>query len=105
MRKLMRAIAFPLMLTLFACMLMGCSGWQKYKEYPSPDGRYQLEVLRKTGSSVMPGQGGDAPGRVRLIKAGKVIREIDVDMASSVDAPTWTGKTVYLRTILEWPLE
>jgi hypothetical protein len=53
----------------------------------------------------MPGQGGDAPGRVQLRnRGGEVLRQVDVEMVQLVDQVEWTDRKVWIKLVAEWEL-
>ncbi|MFA6289653.1 MAG: hypothetical protein WC661_19910 [Opitutaceae bacterium] len=92
------------LLVLGVILLSGCA-WKPFKTYNSPDGKYKLEVFRKEELMGMPGQSGDAPGKIRLSKDGIKLKETRVEMVSMVEEPVWTDKTVYIHLLIDWSLE
>ena len=79
---------------------------EKYAAFDSPDGKYQIVVMRKKellGSA--PGQAGDSPGEVRLVnKKSDVLEKTDVEMVQLVEKVEWNDKTVYIKLIADWNL-
>ena len=86
---------------------MACSRDIEYRRFDSPDGAYHVTVYRRSSalSSSMPGQSGDAPGKVRLHdKSGRVLREAEVDMVQLVDQVEWDARGVHIKLVADWPL-
>ena len=53
----------------------------------------------------MPGQAGDAPGRVMLYnRVGELLHETSVEMVQLVQKVEWTEKSVSIKLIAEWDL-
>lgn len=77
-----------------------------YVEFHSPDRRYSIVVKRRASLfGKMPGQAGDAPGRVLLIDSkGQVLREAPIEMVQLIEVGAWTARSVELRPLGEWPL-
>lgn len=98
------------LLALAAAGLILLSTWSaelaRYRQFVSPDGRYQLVVLREKPLLAMrPGQSSDAPGRVRLLDAeGRLLREASVEMVQVIDEAQWSNDRVVVPLILDWPL-
>lgn len=82
----------------------------RHVTFPSPDGRYKLVVYKyKTHTYIptMPGQGGDAPGVVRLLDSkNNVLQEAKLEMARNVGPSeiVWEKDKVHIKLIAEWPL-
>lgn len=78
--------------------------------FPSPDGRYKLVVYKYTIYNyipTMPGQGGDAPGVVRLLDSkDNVLQEAKLEMVQNVGSREveWEKDKVHIKLIAEWPL-
>ena len=75
--------------------------------HPSPDGRHRVVVYRlpRTGP-VMPGQGSDSPGLIRLeARDGRVLRETRVGMIREFTGVEWGASSVRIPMIDEWPLD
>jgi hypothetical protein len=81
-------------------------GTSVYATFTRPDGHYRVVVLRRTvWPGMMPGQGGDAPGTVRLLdRQGKVLRQAAVEMVQLVDQVEWSDRKVYVKLVAEWEL-
>ena len=90
-------------------LLVSVGVWQvvpratEYAAFPSPDGRFRVVVLRTPGwPGLMPGQAGDAPGKVRLYTSeGKLLRETDVPMVQLVDRVEWSDTSVYIKRVYQ----
>ncbi|MCC6132917.1 MAG: hypothetical protein IT186_23550 [Acidobacteria bacterium] len=78
----------------------------EYRRFESPDGRFQVVVYAVPSLlPVMPGQGGDASGFVRLEKApGKVLQQKNVSMVNSIDQVKWEKDRVVIWLFAEWDL-
>lgn len=79
---------------------------EEYAAFNSPDGKYKIVVMKKsTFFGKAPGQGGDAPGEVRLVnKNGDVLQQKDVEMVQLVEKVEWTEKNVYIKLVADWEL-
>lgn len=77
-----------------------------YATFTRPDGHYRVVVLRRTvWPSVMPGQGGDAPGTVQLLdRRGKLLHRAEVEMVQLVDQVEWSDRKVWIKLVAEWDL-
>lgn len=87
--------------TMFSDLLM-----DKYATFDSPDGRFQIVVMRKKQFfGLSPGQAGDSPGEVRLYnKQGDLLEKADVEMVQLVENVEWTQKSVSIKFIADWEL-
>jgi hypothetical protein len=80
-----------------------------YESYPSPDGRYKVEVVI-VGHGILelprfPGSSGDRPGYIRLIDSrGHVLEKENVEMVNGVDPPRWRESSVDVKFFAEWSL-
>ena len=72
----------------------------------SPDGRFRMVIYRMPARSTMPGQGGDAPGSVRLYdqRTGRVLEEKDVDMVQRIDQFEWSSTNLHIKLFADWKL-
>ena len=79
---------------------------QEYRSFPSPDGKYRVVVYRQsTFPSLMPGQSGDAPGKVKLRdRHDKVLQEARVEMVQLVDRVDWEPRKVVVKLVADWDL-
>jgi hypothetical protein len=79
---------------------------EEYRRFNSPDGRYAVIVYRIPSCfPMMPGQGGDAKGFVRLVDhEGKILREKPVEMVNTIDMVEWDRESVFIGLFPEWPL-
>jgi hypothetical protein len=79
---------------------------QEYASFVRLDGNYRVIVLRTSvWPALMPGQAGDAPGRVRLYdKHGKLLHEAKVEMVQLVDHVDWADQKVRIKFVAEWDL-
>jgi len=78
-----------------------------YQTFNSPDGQFILEVYSFDSNmlSLMPGQGGDAPGVVFLKnKSGHILQKCNVEMVQLVDSPEWNPDSVKVKLIFDWKL-
>jgi hypothetical protein len=78
----------------------------EYRRFASPDGRFFVVVYAVPSPlPVMPGQGGDAPGFVRLTdKSGRVLAQKKVEMVHSIDQVAWKNDRVVIWLFAEWDL-
>jgi hypothetical protein len=79
---------------------------QEYASFAHPDGDFTVVVLRyPQWKPAMPGQGGDAPGVVRLYdEEGNLQNEARVEMVQLVDQVDWEADTVRIKSVAAWPL-
>jgi hypothetical protein len=77
-----------------------------YTRRVSPDGRFAIVVNRCEMRFAMPGQGGDAPGYVRLVDVttGKVLEKTDIDMVNTFPSVEWHPHRVSMPLLVEWEL-
>lgn len=77
-----------------------------YTRRLSPDGRFAIVVNRCEMRFAMPGQGGDAPGYVRLVDVGtgKVLEKTDIDMVNTFPGVEWHPHRVEMPLLVEWEL-
>ena len=78
----------------------------EYRRFTSPDERYAVVVYRKPSRfPLMPGQGGDAKGFVRLVdREGRILQEKRVAIVNTIDLVEWEPGFVSIRLFAEWPL-
>jgi hypothetical protein len=97
-----RVLAIVVVLTISgACR----DGESEYRRIESPDGRFRILVLATSGVARPPGQGGDAPGIVRLVdREGHVLAEKQIEMVQLVDEVRWTEKRVEIKLVADWDL-
>ncbi len=77
------------------------SGFDLYKEFESPDGRYVLKVYRYSGYFGFPGSSGDAPGVVLLRdkENDKSVFWGRVNMVQSADEVSWHTDSVKINRV------
>ena len=77
-----------------------------YARRVSPDGRFAIVVNRCEMRFAFPGQGGDAPGYVRLVdvKTGNVLEKTDIDMVHTFPSVEWHPHRVSMPLLVEWEL-
>jgi hypothetical protein len=77
-----------------------------HASFSRPDGQYRVLVFRRMYSfGVMPGQGGDVPGRVVLVdRSGEALREAPVEMVQLVENVEWLDAGVFIFPCGEWTL-
>ena len=64
-----------------------------------------MVVRQRVWPAVMPGQAGDAPGKVRLYdQNGTLLHEADVAMVQLVDQVEWGERSVRIKLVAEWEL-
>lgn len=104
-------IALAAALLLLLAAMFAARQWQRsaateYNSFPSPDGQYRVVVYSLPSLiPVMPGQGGDAGGYVRLLdRSGRVLHEKPIDMVQSIQTVEWEPGRVYIKLFAEWPL-
>ena len=87
-----------------ACRDRGCD--DVYTKEQSPDGRFEVVVCRHGGGTAMPGQGGDAPGTIRLreIATGRVLHEVPIEMVQQFPGVEWTDGHARIKLFAEWLL-
>jgi hypothetical protein len=102
-----------LLLLVPVALLVGVFGWHvyrraaasEYKTFWSPDSNYRVVVYRMPELYAMPGASGDAPGYVRLYdKAGRILKEQDVEMVQLIDRVRWENGKVTIALFAEWDL-
>ena len=105
------ALIWKILLIIVVCSIGGCSMFgdlmkEKYAAFDSPDGKYQIVVMRdKELLGTAPGQAGDSPGEVRLVnKNGDILEQTDVEMVQLVENVEWTDKSVYIKLVADWTL-
>lgn len=78
----------------------------EYRRFESPDGRFRVVVYAVPSLlPVMPGQGGDSSGFVRLVTAaGTVLQQKNVAMVNSIDQVKWEKDRVVVWLFAEWDL-
>ncbi len=97
---------------VLAAVVLVLVGWRltrpvEYSATNSPDGRFRLVVYSEASLLPrMPGQGGDAPGVVRLVDvtSGRTLKEMHVEMVQLVHPIDWQPGHVSVRLLLDWPL-
>ena len=79
---------------------------EEYATFTSPDGNYRIVVVRMlSGLIFMPGQAGDAPGKVLLYQSdGKLLQETRVEMVQLVNQVHWMENRVQIKLIADWEL-
>jgi hypothetical protein len=78
-----------------------------YTQFVSPTGDYKIVVFRTASPwARMPGQAGDAPGRVVLLdRSGHRLREAPVEMVQLVEGVLWEPSGVSIRNVGQWQFE
>jgi hypothetical protein len=79
---------------------------EEYASFAQSEGDYRVVVVKyRVWRAVMPGQGGDAPGAVRLYdRHGNLLHEISVPMVNLVDQVSWEADTVRIKSVATWEL-
>ncbi len=79
---------------------------EPYAQYVSPNGDYKVVVFREVSRwATMPGQAGDAPGRVVLEdRSGRRLREEPVEMVQLVESVQWEPSSVTIVDVGQWRL-
>lgn len=101
--------------SLAVSLLFALIGWwvafeyiwpEEYASFMRPDGNYRVVVVRiPKWPALMPGQAGDAPGKVRLYDSeGRVLHETKVEMVQLVDHVDWMDRRVRIKLVGEWEL-
>lgn len=77
-----------------------------YRSFSSPDGHYRVVVVarRSRFPAMMPGQSGDAPGRVRLYWNEHMLRETPTEMVSLIEDVEWETGQVSIKALGTWNL-
>lgn len=75
------------------------------QRFERPDGRYSVVVLRRSsGWGLFPGQGGDAPGELRLLDAdGRVLQQQSLPMVQLASDVQWQADRVVVPLVADWP--
>lgn len=79
---------------------------EPYQVFISPDEQHRLEVFTYSSwlpAISMPGQSGDASGRVFLRdKHGTTLKTMPIGMVQNVTDPEWTDRKVEIWAVLDW---
>lgn len=77
-----------------------------YTTARSPDGRFLVEVRRCEMRYAAPGQGGDAPGIIRLVDLtnGKELKRKRIDIVSTFTGAEWSERRVSIPLLVDWDL-
>jgi hypothetical protein len=77
-----------------------------YATFVRPDGKYRVVVRRAAVfPGLMPGQSGDAPGRVELWDAeGRLLQAKDVEMVQLVERVEWADRNAHIKLVADWQL-
>lgn len=80
---------------------------EEYRSVSSPNGEYRMIIYRYPERvPLMPGQGSDARGFVRLYdRAGRKLNERRVEMVSIADHVEWFPNDVIIPGLLDWKLK
>ena len=105
-RRIAVLIILSLLLSFVWWMIEPYFFAREYASFTRSDGKYRVVVLRKPAwPASMPGQAGDAPGRVMLYnRVGELLHETSVEMVQLVQKVEWTEKSVSIKLIAEWDL-
>jgi hypothetical protein len=105
MRKLVTGLAALMIAATFGVYL-AMTQLETYRTFPSPDGAYRIEVLRRPSPIPgMPGQGSDASGEVRLVdRNGRLIQKEPLELVQLVDAVEWSADEVRVGALGHWKL-
>ena len=106
-RGVLTAIALIVAALLIAAVMYLNPRPELYRSMSSPNGQYRVVVYRYPQRlSVMPGQGSDAPGIVRLFdSSGRKLNETRVEMVSIADHVEWFPNDVIVPELLDWELK
>src|SRR5438552_408570 len=87
-------------------VLRSHSSGEEYRAFTSPDGRHKVVVYRNAPSFAMPGQSGDAPGKVCLYETatGKLLQEKKVEMVQLIEQANWSPTNVDIKLFADWKL-
>lgn len=96
--------AAVVLLVIVYCYLQTAA--TEYKRFTNPDGHFAVVVYRIPSLfPMMPGQGGDAKGYVRLIdRQGHILQEKRVEIVNTIDFVEWKPEFLNIRLFAEWPL-
>jgi hypothetical protein len=77
-----------------------------YTRRNSPDGRFAIVVNRCELRFAFPGQGGDAPGYIRLVdnSTKRVLKSAEIDMVNGFTWVEWSQHRVAVPLYVEWEL-
>ena len=79
-----------------------------YRTYESPNGQFKIVVYRSPQTTAMPGQSGDAPGKVCLFdrKTGKLLERKQIEMVQAIGFHDvrWSETNVFITSFFEWKL-
>ena len=106
--KLMKLLIFFIIVIIIitAWYVFGSSS-EEYTRFTRPDGAYKIIVYKQNSpfSFLMPGQGSDAPGNVRLYdKDDNLLKEKNVEMVQLADNVIWSDNHVSIKLVAEWDL-
>jgi len=78
----------------------------EYQAFESPDGRFRVVVYSfPSPVPMMPGQGGDARGFVRLYdRSGRLLREEPVDRVQRISSLRWEDGRLEIPVFAVWDL-
>ncbi len=78
----------------------------EYQAFESPDGRFRVVVYScPSPAPMMPGQGGDARGFIRLYdRSGRLLREEPVDRVQRIANLRWEDGRLEIPLFAEWDL-
>ena len=78
----------------------------EYQAFESPDGRFRVVVYSfPSPAPMMPGQGGDARGFVRLFdRSGRLLREEPVDRVQRISSLRWENGQLEIPFFAVWDL-
>lgn len=79
---------------------------EEYATFTRSDGNYRVVVSRMPiWPAILPGQGSDAPGVVRLYnRQGVLLHETKVEMVQLVNHVEWVEKMVSIKLVADWEL-
>lgn len=94
------------LLVLIAGACRGDDCGDVYTRSKSPNGRFEIVVCREAQAFAAPGQGGDAPGTIRLVEVatGRILQATSIDLVQSFPGATWESGRVDLLPLVQWDL-
>lgn len=106
-QRICRLALIVVAIAAFAYVLAADASHSKFREFASPDGRFEVIVYRsRQWFGTTPGNSSDAPGNVCLYETatGKLLRRKHVEMVQLVERVVWSATNVEIRLIADWRL-